>query len=643
MGIATVAVYSDADRDALHVEMADQAVRIGPAPAAQSYLRADAILKAARATGAEAIHPGYGFLSERQTFAEAVTKANRLAFIGPSPEAIAAVGDKIQAKKLAHSMKVATVPGFVGEIVDLAHARRIVKGIGYPVIVKSSAGGGGKGLRIVRAEGELEQAIHAAHNETQASFGDNRLFVEKYFPETRHIEIQILGDKYGNVVALGERECSIQRRHQKVIEETPSPLLDAKMRTAMCKQAVTLAKAAGYDNAGTVEFIVDKNRDFYFLEMNARLQVEHTITEMVTGLDLVELMIRVAAGEKLPFAQSDVKSQGWAVEARVYAEDTQRGFLPSSGRLHGYLTPPEIASGDVMLRIDTGVQEGTEVAVHYDPMIAKVCARASTRDAAIDALADALDEFSIGGISHNIAFLSSVMHNARFRDGQLSTAFIAEEFPHGFRGRPLDIEAKRRFVAGCVAEELARSRRASAITGTLNGSHKAGSSFVATLDGEKFAIANAYLYEGKFFACIDGENYAAATDWRPGQPVMHLRETAREYALQIVRFAGGCQVSQGGMQAFVCVRGIRSAELATLMPKKAVAAASKVLRSPMPGLVVSIKVESGQQVKAGEPLVVVEAMKMENVLVAERSCTIGRIKVKKGDHLAFNDVMLEFV
>jgi propionyl-CoA carboxylase alpha chain len=642
MGIATVAVYSDADKDALHVEMADEAVRIGLAAPALSYLRADAILEAAHATGAEAIHPGYGFLSERQAFAEAVTKANGLTFIGPSPEAIAAVGDKIQAKKLAQSVKVSTIPGFVGEIVDLAHARRIVEEIGYPVIVKSSAGGGGKGLRIVRAERELPQAIHSSHNETQASFGDVRLFIEKFFPETRHIEIQVMGDKHGNVVSLGERECSIQRRHQKVIEETPSPLLDAGMRAAMSEQAVTLAKAAGYDSAGTVEFIVDNNRDFYFLEMNARLQVEHTVTEMVTGLDLVELMIRVAAGETLPFAQSDVKPQGWAVEARVYAEDPQRGFLPSSGRLLRYRTPPQGARGDAKLRIDTGVQEGAEISVHYDPMIAKVCAHAPTREAAIEALSDALDEFAIGGIRHNVAFLSAIMHNRRFRDGRLSTAFVAEEFPHGFRGRTLDAAAKRRFLAAGVAAELVRLRRASAISGTLNGPHLAGSSFTATLGGVKFAITDATLHQGRFFARLNGEEYAATTDWRPGMPVLHLREKEREYAMQIAPAAGGCQVSQGGVLALVCVRSLKAAELAMLMPKKAAADTSKLLLCPMPGLVASVQVEVGQEVKTGEPLAVVEAMKMENVLIAERNGTIGKINVKKGDNLALNDVILEF-
>ncbi|HEY0283376.1 MAG TPA: biotin carboxylase N-terminal domain-containing protein, partial [Rhizomicrobium sp.] len=642
MGIVTVAVYSDADRDALHVEMADEAVRIGPAPSALSYLRADAILEAAHVTGAEAIHPGYGFLSERQAFAEAVTKASGLVFIGPSPEAIAAVGDKIQSKKLAQSVNIATIPGFVGEIVDMGHARRIVEDIGYPVIVKSSAGGGGKGLRIVHAENELPQAIHSAHNETRASFGDDRLFIEKFFPDTRHIEIQVVGDKHGSVVSLGERECSIQRRHQKVIEETPSPLLDAAMRAAMSERAVALAKASGYDSVGTVEFVVDKNRKFYFLEMNARLQVEHTVTEMVTGLDLVELMIRVAAGEKLPFAQSDVKPQGWAVEARVYAEDPQRGFLPSAGRLLHYCTPPQGTRGGTTLRIDTGVQEGTEISVHYDPIIAKICTRAPTRDAAIEALADALDGIAIGGIRHNVAFLSAIMHNQRFREGRLSTAFVAEEFPHGFRGRTPDAAAKRRFLAAGVAAELVRMRRASAISGTLNGPHSPGSSFTATLGGKPFAISGATLREGRLFAQIDGEGYAAATDWRPGMPILHLREKEREYAMQIASAPGGWKVSQGGIQAFVCVRSLKAAELATLMPKKAIADTSKLLLCPMPGLVSTVYVEAGQAVKTGEPLVVVEAMKMENVLTAERGGTIGKINVKKGDNLALNDVILEF-
>ncbi len=642
MGIATVAVYSEADRDALHVEMADEAVLIGPAPASQSYLNTHAILEAAQVTGAEAIHPGYGFLSERQAFAEAVANVPGLTFIGPSAKAIAAVGDKIHSKKLAQSAKVSTVPGFSGVLVDEAHARRIVAEIGYPVAVKASAGGGGKGLRIVTSEKDLMQAIRSSHNEAQAAFGDDRLFIEKFVTETRHIEIQVLGDKHGHVIYLGERECSIQRRHQKVIEETPSPFVDEKMRAAMGAQAVALARAAGYDNAGTVEFIVDKDRNFYFLEMNARLQVEHAVTELVTGLDLVELMIRVAAGEKLPLKQSDVKPHGWAMESRIYAEDPFRGFLPSIGRLVRYRPPPEGRRGDVTIRVDTGVHEGEDVSIHYDPMIAKLCTYAPTRESAIEAMASALDEFAISGIGHNIAFLAAIMHHPRFREGRLSTAFIEEEYPHGFRGRPLDNRAKRRFVATCVAAKLARTNRASAISGTLNGPHRAGASFTAELAGEQFGIADAYLHEGVFFARINGENYSATTDWLPGQPVLHLREKDREYAMQFVRAVGGYHLSQGGMQAQVSVRSVRAAELAKFMAKKAPADTSKLLLCPMPGLVVSIYVDEGQKVKAGEPLATVEAMKMENVLIAERDGMIGKINARKGDNLALNDVILEF-
>ena len=642
MGIATVAVYSDADKHALHVEMADEAVRIGPAPAAQSYLNTHAILDAAKATGAEAIHPGYGFLAERQAFAEAVTKVAGLIFIGPSPEAIAAVGDKIWSKKLADRVKVSTIPGYVGEIVDLAHAKRVAGEIGYPVMVKSSAGGGGKGMRVVRGEKDLVQALLSSHNEAKTSFGDDRLFIEKFIADARHIEIQVMGDKHGNVIALGERECSIQRRHQKVIEETPSPFLDEATRAAMSGQAVALAKAAHYDSAGTVEFVVDGARNFYFLEMNARLQVEHTVTEFVTGLDLVELMIRSAAGEKLALAQSEVKHNGWALEARVYAEDPYRGFLPSVGRLVRFSPPAEGARGDAELRLDTGVHEGAEVTVHYDPMIAKLTAHAPTREGAIAAMEDALDEFVIVGVEHNIAFLSALMHHPRFREGRLSTGFIAEEFPQGFCGRTLDGQAKRRFVAAAVAAELVCARRASAISGTLNGPHRAGMSFVAGIESERIAVEGAHLNQGRVFARIGDENYSAATDWQPGQPILHLREAERDYAIAIARAAGGARLSQGGMRAFVSLRDPRAAELAKFMAKKAPQGKSKQLLCPMPGLVVSIHVETGQQVKAGEPLAVVEAMKMENVLTAERDGKIAAVNTKSGDNLALNDVILEF-
>ncbi|MEJ0025358.1 MAG: acetyl/propionyl/methylcrotonyl-CoA carboxylase subunit alpha [Rhizomicrobium sp.] len=641
MGIATVAVYSDADRDALHVEMADEAVHIGPPPSAQSYLVIDRIVQACRDTGAEAVHPGYGFLSEREAFAEALAKAG-VVFIGPNNRAIAAMGDKIESKKLAQAAKVNTVPGFIGEITDDAHARKIAREIGYPVMVKASAGGGGKGLRIVHKEEDLVQAIKSSQHEAKASFGDDRLFIEKFVTEPRHIEIQVMGDRHGNVVYLNERECSIQRRNQKVIEEAPSPFLDAATRKAMGEQAVMLSKAVGYDSAGTVEFIVDKDRKFYFLEMNTRLQVEHPVTELTTGLDLVELMIRSAAGEKLPIAQKDVGLNGWAVESRVYAEDPYRGFLPSTGRLVRYRPPAEGDFGDITVRNDTGVYEGGEISMFYDPMIAKLCTHAPTRLEAVDAMAKALDEFRIEGINHNIAFLTAIMHNERFREGRLTTAFIAEEFPDGFHGLALDDGDKRRFVAAAVAARLTRGLRASGITGTLNGAHRLAGDYVVSLDGEAFAVSQANLAAGNLSLVIDGKPYDALTEWMPGQPIMHLAGCDGEHAIQLGRIQGGYKLGQGGRTVTAIVRSPEGARLAALMPEKVAADTSKMLLCPMPGLIVSVNVAVGQEVKAGETLAVVEAMKMENVLTAERDGTIKKINAAKGDSLALDDVILEF-
>jgi propionyl-CoA carboxylase alpha chain len=641
MGIKTVAVFSEADRNALHVEMADEAVFIGPAPSAQSYLVIDRIVQACRDTGAEAVHPGYGFLSERQAFAEALAKVG-VAFIGPNVKAIAAMGDKIESKKLAVAAKVSTVPGYVGEIRDEAHARAIAKEIGYPVMVKASAGGGGKGLRIVHEEKSLAQAIQSSQNEAKASFGDDRLFIEKFVTEPRHIEIQVMGDKHGHVIYLGERECSIQRRHQKVIEEAPSPFLDAATRKAMGEQAVSLAKAVGYDSAGTVEFIVDKNRNFYFLEMNTRLQVEHPVTELVTGLDLVEMMIRSAAGEKLAVKQSDVKLNGWAVETRIYAEDPYRGFLPSTGRLVRYRPPAEGKTGDATLRNDTGVYEGGEISIYYDPMIAKLCAHAPTRTGAIDAMAGALDEFRIEGINHNIDFLAAIMHHTRFREGRLTTGFIAEEYPDGFHGVPLDDASARRFAAAAVSAKILKTLRASAISGSLNGAHRAGTDFKVTLGERNLDVAEAHLTSGAFHAMIDGTRYTANVDWHPGEAIMRIREGAAHFAVQIARMHGAYRLKQGGTSVSATVRSRAAAELAALMPKKVAPDTSRLLLCPMPGLVVSVNVALGQEVKAGETLAVVEAMKMENVLTAERDGTISKINAKKGDSLALDDVILEF-
>jgi propionyl-CoA carboxylase alpha chain len=641
MGIKTVAVYSEADRNALHVEMADEALAIGPPPSAQSYLVIDRIVQACRDTGAEAVHPGYGFLSEREAFAEALAKIG-VTFIGPNLRAIAAMGDKIESKKLAVAAGVSSVPGFVGEIRDSAHARAIAAEIGYPVMVKASAGGGGKGLRIVHAEKDLEQAIQSSQNEARASFGDDRLFIEKFVTDPRHIEIQVLGDKHGNVVYLGERECSIQRRHQKVIEEAPSPFLDQATRKAMGEQAVALAKAVGYDSAGTVEFIVDRERKFYFLEMNTRLQVEHPVTELITGLDLVELMIRSAAGEHLPIAQKNVTLSGWAVETRVYAEDPYRGFLPSTGRLSRYQPPKEGHHRGVTVRNDTGVYEGGEISIYYDPMIAKLCTHAPTRAEAVEAMGTALDAFRIEGINHNIAFLNAIMHHPRFREGRLTTGFIAEEYPDGFHGRPLDAARTRQFIAAAVAAKILRTERAGAISGRLNGGHASGHDYAVQLGEAVHHVAAASFHHANLRAEIDGAPYEAEIAWHPGDPLLHLAEGPTRLTFQIARVPGGNMLLQGGSRALVTVRDPEAARLAQLMPKKVAADTSKILLCPMPGLIVSVNVHEGQEVKAGETLAVVEAMKMENVLTAERDGTIRKIGARKGDSLALDDVILEF-
>ncbi|HEX4105094.1 MAG TPA: acetyl/propionyl/methylcrotonyl-CoA carboxylase subunit alpha [Rhizomicrobium sp.] len=641
MGIATVTVYSDADREALHVKMADEAVRVGAAPASESYLQIDRIVEACRSTGADAVHPGYGFLSEREAFAAALAKAG-VVFIGPNTKAIAAMGDKIESKKLAKKAGVSTVPGFMGEIEGEAHAREIAREIGYPVMVKASAGGGGKGLRVVQSEGELAQAVISSRNEAQASFGDGRLLIEKFVQEPRHIEIQLIADKHGNVIHLNERECSIQRRHQKVIEEAPSPFLDEKTRAAMGAQAVALAKAVGYDSAGTVEFIVDGQQNFYFLEMNTRLQVEHPVTELITGLDLVELMIRSAAGEKLPLTQKEVRRNGWAVEARVYAEDPYRGFLPSTGRLTRYRPPDEGTENGVTVRNDTGVFEGGEISVYYDPMIAKLSTHAHSREKAVTAMGAALDEFEIAGIAHNVSFLDAVMHHPRFREGRITTNFIAEEYPDGFKGAPASEDDLNLFVAAAVAAKLRRTQRAGEISGALKNALNIGDSFIATIAGRDMAVCDAHLAVGSLHLAIDGKIFEGITDWFPGRPLLSLKHRGGETMFQIARHAGFYQLIQGGREFEVIVRSPHAAKLAALMPLKVAPDTSRLLLCPMPGLVTSVSVSEGQEVKAGDPLAVVEAMKMENVLRAERDGTVAKILAKKGDSLARDDVILEF-
>lgn len=646
MGIKTVAVYSDADAAALHVEMADEAVAIGPAPSAQSYLVIEKIVEACKKTGAEAVHPGYGFLSEREAFADALA-ANKIAFIGPNKLAIAAMGDKIESKKLASKAKVSTVPGYIGEIHDLKEAARIAKEIGYPVMVKASAGGGGKGLRIVNAEAELAQAIQSSQHEAKASFGDDRIFIEKYVTEPRHIEIQVLGDKHGNIIHLGERECSIQRRHQKVIEEAPSPFLDEKTRAAMGAQAVALAKAVNYESAGTVEFIVDKDRNFYFLEMNTRLQVEHPVTELITGFDLVEQMIRVAYGEKLSIKQEDVKIKGWAIESRIYAEDPYRNFLPSTGRLVKYRPPVEGVQSGKTIRNDTGVFEGGEISIYYDPMIAKLCTHAATREQAIDYMSDALDHFHIEGIRHNIAFLQAVMTQPRFRAGRLSTNFIAEEFKGGFEGADLTPDLKDRMASVAVFMHLREEERKRRISGQIDGRAAVPKEWTVGINNTD-SLAVRTMTEGRDVVAVrlgDGKSsrmVEVESSWKPGETVFVGEVAGATIAVQAMRKSDQYLLMHRGATASITVRRPRIASLAGYMLEKPAADTSKFLLCPMPGLVISIAAKVGQEVKAGETLAVVEAMKMENVLRAERDGIVKKVGAKPGDSLPVDAVIIEF-
>ena len=648
LGIKTVAVYSEADRDSLHVEMADEAVAIGPPPAAQSYLIIENIVEACRKTGAEAVHPGYGFLSEREAFPVALEKAG-IVFIGPNSRAIAAMGDKIESKKAAAKAKVSTVPGFLGEIADARHAVKIAGEIGYPVMIKASAGGGGKGMRVAWNAKEAEEGFGLARSEAKSSFGDDRVFVEKFIENPRHIEIQVLGDKHGNVIYLGERECSIQRRNQKVVEEAPSPLLDARTRKAMGEQAVALSKAVGYDSAGTVEFVAGQDRSFFFLEMNTRLQVEHPVTELVTGIDLVEQMIRVAAGEKLKLRQSDVQLNGWAVESRVYAEDPFRNFLPSIGRLTKYRPPQEVSANGGTVRNDTGVFEGAEISMYYDPMIAKLVTHAATRQAAIDLQADALDAFVIDGVEHNIPFLAALMQHPRWREGRLSTGFIAEEFKGGFkprapRGEELDVLA----AVAVAIDHLGNARRRE-ITDQMDGpAVRFASRRIADIAGERIlALVEGALGAPAKVTLLDGNRknratFDIASQWWPGDPVWEGKVGKRHVAVQVRPFLNGYELAYRGLRAKAYVYTEREAMLAALMPEKTAPDTSKLLLCPMPGLVKAIHVSQGQEVKAGEALCVVEAMKMENILRAERDAMVKSIKAKAGDSLAVDAVIMEF-
>lgn len=643
LGIPTAAVYSDADRDAMHVRMADEAVHIGASPSSQSYIVIDKILDAIRKTGADAVHPGYGFLSENAAFAEALEKEG-VAFIGPPVGAIKAMGDKITSKKIAAEADVSTVPGHMGLIEDAEEAVRIASSIGYPVMIKASAGGGGKGMRIAWNDIEAREGFQSSKNEAKSSFGDDRIFIEKFVTEPRHIEIQVLGDKHGNCVFLGERECSIQRRNQKVIEEAPSPFLDEKTRRAMGEQAVALAKAVGYHSAGTVEFIVDGERNFYFLEMNTRLQVEHPVTELITGLDLVEQMIRVAAGEKLSFGQADVKLDGWAIESRLYAEDPYRNFLPSIGRLTRY-RPPEEGRQDngTVIRNDTGVFEGGEISMYYDPMIAKLCTWGPDRPTAVEAMANALDEFEVEGIGHNLPFLSAVMQQQRFREGRLTTAYIAEEFADGFQGVVPDEAEARKLAAVAVTINQALQERASQISGTI-GNHRrvVGHDWVASIGERDFRVTAGNSADGAFIRFADERRVTVATDWTPGRTLATFNIDNQPIGVKVDLVGTGIRLRWRGIDVIARVRTPRVAELARLMPKKLPPDTSKMLLCPMPGVVTSITVKAGDTVEAGQAIAVVEAMKMENILRAEKRATVKRVAIAAGASLAVDELIVEF-
>lgn len=644
MGIKTVAVYSDADARAPHVRMADEAVRLGPPPASESYLNAELIIDACKATGAEAVHPGYGFLSERTTFAKALDKAG-IAFIGPPPKAIAAMGDKIESKKLAQKAGVNVVPGYLGDIATTDEAVNIAKDIGYPVMMKASAGGGGKGMRLAWSEKDVREGFEATKREGLNSFGDDRVFIEKFIEQPRHIEIQVLGDQHGNIFYLGERECSIQRRHQKVVEEAPSPFVTPEMRKAMGEQAVALARAVGYYSAGTVELIVSgadtTGKSFYFLEMNTRLQVEHPVTEEITGLDLVEQMIRVAAGEKLKLSQDDVKLNGWAVENRVYAEDPYRHFLPSTGRLIRYSPSPEKRDG-IVVRVDDGVFEGGEVSMFYDPMIAKLVTWAPTREAAIDAQIAALDAFEIDGIGHNVDFLSALMQHPRFREGNITTNFIAEEYPEGFEGAPANAQLIADLAAIAAMVETTREARAGQISDQLHSPIEPPRDHSVKVGGETHRV-HIEPFEGGTMATVDGgAPVEIFGNWTPGQRLLGLTVGGRQRTVQVKRQGRKWALTTRGATHKVQVLDPHVAELSVHMIEKVPPDLSRLLLAPMPGLVTRLDVKTGDKVEPGQTVAIMEAMKMENILRAPKAATVRATPVKAGESVAVDQVIVEF-
>ena len=642
MGIKTVAVFSDADRNALHVKMADEAVNIGPPPANQSYIDIDKVIAAVKETNAKAVHPGYGFLSENSKFAKALADIGVI-FVGPPENAIESMGDKITSKKIAQEAGVNTVPGYMGVINDDDEALRISKKIGYPVMIKASAGGGGKGMRIAWNDTEVKEGFQSSKNEAASSFGDDRIFIEKFVTQPRHIEIQVLADSKGNCIYLGERECSIQRRNQKVVEEAPSSFLDEKTRREMGEQACKLAKAVGYSSAGTVEFIVDKDKNFFFLEMNTRLQVEHPVTELITNIDLVEQMILIAAGKRLSITQKDVKLTGWAMESRLYAEDPYRNFLPSIGRLTRYRPPAEIQNKNFIVRNDTGVYEGGEISMYYDPMIAKLCTWAPNRAEAIEQMRIALDRFEVEGIGHNLPFLSAVMDHKKFVSGNITTAFIAEEFSEGFSGVDLNNDKIKHLAACAAAMNRVAEIRRTKVSGRMdNHERRVGDDWVVQIDGKVFPVFVSADTAGANVKFEDGTSIRVSGDWQPGKKLANMSANDNKLIIKIGKLTGGFRMRTRGADLRVLVRTPRQAELSKYMREKIPPDTSKLLLCPMPGLIVKIDVEVGQEVQEGQPLCTVEAMKMENILRAERKGLVAKINSNVGDSLAVDDVILEF-
>ena len=643
MGIKTVAVYSDADKNALHVKMVDEAVHIGPSQASESYLNINKIVDVAKKTQADAVHPGYGFLSENPSFAKKL-KQKKIAFVGPSAEAIEAMGDKIQSKRIASEAKVSTVPGYDGIIKDEDEAVKVAEKIGYPVMIKASAGGGGKGMRIAQNQEEVRQNFGACQSEAVSSFGDGRVFIEKFIQKPRHIEIQVLADKFGNTIYLGERECSIQRRNQKVIEEAPSPFLTPQTRKKMGEQAVALAKAVKYESAGTVEFIVDQNQNFYFLEMNTRLQVEHPVTEMITGIDLVEQMIRIAANQKLKINQKQTKLSGWAMEARLYAEDPYRNFLPAIGRLTRYRPPEEVNTKKMVIRNDTGVEEGSEISIYYDPMIAKFCVWGENRKNTIRIMRKALDKFEIDGIGHNLPFLSAVMDNKNFAKGDISTAFIDEEFGGGFNGIRHSEQVTKKIVACVVVAHIIRELRNTRISGTLdNHTRRVAAEWVVQINKKEYPVRAKPRDDGAEIKFVKSKEVIdVSSQWRPGQYLMNAQVNKEEMTLKVTPTATGFDVKYRGGEMQTKILSDRVAELYKYMPAQKVSDTENALVCPMPGLVVSVHVGEGDEVEQGQPLATIEAMKMENVLRATKKTKVKKVNAKKGDTLAADDIILEF-